>query len=92
MEIRGTSSVHAAQTVRMNGGVTSTDKTPEVATLNVVDRLDISAEAHAANQLGDTADVRSSRIAEIKSQIANGTYDTDQKLNTAVERMLDQLV
>jgi hypothetical protein len=38
-----------------------------------------------------TAD-RSARIAEIRRQIAAGEYETPEKLEQAVERMLDSLL
>lgn len=92
MEIRGTSSVQSAQAIRMPSGVNSIDKTQQVSHPDVVDQLDISAEAQAASRLGDVSDVRSMKVAEIKAQIANGTYETQQKLDTAVSRMLNELI
>ncbi len=92
MEIRGTSSIQAAQAVRAPSNVGSVDKSQAVSHPNVVDQLDISAEAQAASQLGDGSDIRSVRVAEIKAQIADGTYETQQNLEVAVDRMLDELV
>jgi hypothetical protein len=42
-------------------------------------------------QLSQTTDMRQERIARIKEAIENGTYDTDAKLEAALERMLGSL-
>lgn len=57
------------------------------------DQLDISAAASAAADTQATGGegIRASRVAEIRSQIANGSYDTDEKLSLAVDRLLDQI-
>lgn len=91
MEIRGTNSLQAAQAVRMPSSVNNVDAGNQVAHPDVVDQLDISAEAQAASQLGEVTDTRAARIAEIRAQIANGTYETQEKLDATVNRLLDEL-
>ena len=36
-------------------------------------------------------DVRADKVAEIKAQLANGTYDEDKKLDGALDGLLDDL-
>ena len=56
----------------------------------VTDRLEVSGMSHLLKTL-KTNDVRMDKIAAIKSQIEAGTYETEQKLNAAVDRLLDDL-
>ena len=35
--------------------------------------------------------MRHERVAEIRTQIANGTYETSEKLEAAFDRLLDEL-
>jgi negative regulator of flagellin synthesis FlgM len=35
-------------------------------------------------------EIRMDRVAEIRAQIANGNYDSAEKMDAAVGRMLDQ--
>ena len=35
--------------------------------------------------------IRTDKVASIKAQIANGTYEDDHKLNSAIDKMLDDL-
>jgi negative regulator of flagellin synthesis FlgM len=37
-------------------------------------------------------DVRVDKVADIKKQIEAGTYETDDKLNIAADRLLDDLL
>ena len=52
-----------------------------------VDQLDISTEAQLMQSTGH---VRADRVANIRAEIANGQYETSEKINSAVERMLDE--
>lgn len=61
------------------------------------DRLDISPAAEAAAQaagVGETSEaagVRHELVARIKQQIASGTYETPEKLDIALDRLLDEI-
>jgi negative regulator of flagellin synthesis FlgM len=39
----------------------------------------------------DLPDVRQDRVNEIRAQIKAGTYDTDEKLDLALSRLLDEI-
>lgn len=60
------------------------------AQLPVSDRLELSGISHFLKAL-KTNDVRADKVASIKSQIENGTYEDDAKLNVATDRLLDDL-
>ena len=36
-------------------------------------------------------DIRADKVADIRAQIANGTYETSEKMSIALDRMLDEL-
>lgn len=36
-------------------------------------------------------EVRADRIAKIKSMIADGTFDTEERLSAAIDKMVDEL-
>ncbi len=60
--------------------------------LTPVDQLDLSSEAQAILDGGQVAndDIRVDLVADIRRQIAAGTYDTDEKLSAALDSMLSQ--
>lgn len=53
-----------------------------------IDRLDISAEASRA---ADAGEVRTDKVAALRAQIANGAYETPEKLDAALDRLLDEI-
>lgn len=62
---------------------------------NQVDQLDLSSSVGSVNRLNSVADsadsdIRVDRVADIRRQIASGTYDTPEKLDAALDKFLDQ--
>jgi negative regulator of flagellin synthesis FlgM len=92
MQIQGTSHVHGSQNIsgphfagRTQGSQAAT------GTRQAADRVEISAAAQEALKATETGDVRQDLVNNIRSQIANGTYETPEKLDVAMERLLDQI-
>ncbi|QDV55087.1 Anti-sigma-28 factor, FlgM [Rosistilla oblonga] len=62
-----------------------------------VDQLDLSSEAQeinrlsGANETGVVDGIRFDKVADIRRQIADGSYDTDDKLSAALDRLLDEV-
>lgn len=62
-----------------------------------VDQLDLSSSVTATNRLSATSstsessDIRVDRVADIRRQIADGSYETPEKLDAALDRLLDQI-
>lgn len=60
------------------------------------DELDLSTSTAGVNRLHESGaiagggDIRIDRVADIRRQIADGIYETPEKLDAALERMLDQ--
>ena len=59
--------------------------------LPVTDKLELSGASHLLKTLKKN-DIRADKVADIKVQIASGTYDDDKKLDVAVDRLLDDLL
>jgi len=60
--------------------------------LPVTDRVEISGMSHLLKTLKSGGDVRIDKVEAIKQQIEAGTYETDDKLDTAADRLLDDLL
>lgn len=56
-----------------------------------VDKLELSGVSHLLKTLKSN-DVRVDKVAEIRAQIEAGTYETDEKLDIAADRLLDDLL
>ena len=55
------------------------------------DRVTISPAAEAAIQATETAGIRQDVVSRIRAEIAAGTYETPDKLNVALDRLLDEI-
>ena len=59
------------------------------------DQLDLSSAATGTNRMEGAAiagngEIRIDRVADIRRQIADGVYETPEKLDAALDKMLDQ--
>uniref|UniRef100_A0A7C2K153 Flagellar biosynthesis anti-sigma factor FlgM n=1 Tax=Schlesneria paludicola TaxID=360056 RepID=A0A7C2K153_9PLAN len=90
MDVRGVGSVSGASPFRPASGVSAAPETAAPAKPQFPrDELQLSSAGKLLDQLSQNADVRQERLARIKEAIANGTYDTDEKLEAALSRMFD---
>ncbi len=92
MQINGPSHIHGSHSVNATHRVRPAEQKASVDHLFGADRIDISQEAEFLSQVHDLPDVRADRVADIRAQLAAGTYETRQKLDVAIGRLLDELV
>jgi anti-sigma28 factor (negative regulator of flagellin synthesis) len=56
-----------------------------------IDRLELSGVSQLLQSLKSN-DVRTDKVAEMRTQIDAGTYETEERLNSAAEKLLDELL
>lgn len=66
-----------------------TTRSTEIA--DETDRVEISELAGFLNRLAELPEGRARRIVEIRNAIADGTYETPEKLAIATDRLFDDL-
>ena len=59
--------------------------------LPTVDKLELSGMSHLLKTLKSN-DVRVDKVAQIRAEIEAGKYETDDKLDIAADRLLDDLL
>lgn len=95
MQINSSQSLAAVQQTARTGSVRGPSPleaaaTNQVQTGSVVDQLDFSAEAQALmSAQGGEGEMRLDRIATIRQAISDGSYETPEKLDAALEKLLD---
>jgi negative regulator of flagellin synthesis FlgM len=57
----------------------------------IADEVDISEAARLVEQAQQLPEMREDRIEAVRLQIAEGTYETNDRLSIAVERLLDEI-
>ena len=91
MQIHGTNRIHSPQGINAPHIPLRTAGTQSTPAGGKVDRVDISPAANAAIEAAEDGRVRTDLVNLIRGQIAAGTYDTPEKMNIALERLLDQM-
>jgi negative regulator of flagellin synthesis FlgM len=54
------------------------------------DRVEVSDQARFLAKLNAMPEVRTELVERVRGEIANGTYDTDEKFDLAVDAMIDE--
>ena len=91
MQINGPTQIHGAQSINAPHRVAAPNASAPSDSQTTVDQLDISREADLASRIQDVPDVRADKVAEIRAKIDAGAYETDDKLDIAVSRLLDEI-
>jgi negative regulator of flagellin synthesis FlgM len=93
MQIYGPSGVHGAQSIaaphsrRVDAPQTTGGVQPQ-------DEVQISPAAQAAgyvDQVNSLPDIRQDRVAALRAAIADGSYETPDKLDAALNGLLDEI-
>ena len=91
MHIYGPAHLHGPQSV----GPPHSSRVAKPASPNhpgpIQDELEISDVGRFVEQVRDLPEVRQDRINEIRAKIADGTYETDEKLDIALGRLLNEI-
>jgi negative regulator of flagellin synthesis FlgM len=91
MQIHGTNRIHSPQGINAPHIPLRTAGTQTTTGAGKADRVDISPAAQAAVEAAEGKGIRQDLVNLIRGQIANGTYDTPEKMDIALERLLDQM-
>ncbi len=94
MQISGNFSVSGVDAARTAGrsNAPNPSDAPTASIQSPVDQLDLSPEALGSANANASSEVfRADKVASLREAIAQGNYDTDEKLSIAFDKLLDQL-
>jgi len=91
MQIYGPSQLHGAQSVTGPHTTRAIQPSSTTASSSIGDRLDISEAGQIAGRMAEIPDIRADRVQELRAAIQGGRYETDEKMNVALERLLDEI-
>ena len=91
MEVRGLSSARPMSPVSRPETTTGSAESAPVGPVSPKDEVEISAVGKLLDNASRTPGIRDQRLAEIKAAIESGSYETPEKLEMALNRMVDQL-
>lgn len=88
MSVTGPGPIQGGLPVRLNPPATPPAKTNAAPPITPTDEVEISSAGRLLDQLQQSGLVRAERLARIKAAIEAGEYETPQKLDAALQRML----
>jgi len=91
MQINGLSHVHGPQSISSSHATSPVQQAGIAAELTGSDEVSISREADLLSRIGELPEVRQERIDQIRTEIAGGAYETQEKLDLAIARLLDEI-
>ncbi|MCG8407017.1 MAG: flagellar biosynthesis anti-sigma factor FlgM [Phycisphaerales bacterium] len=68
----------------------SSKASPQNSVSNLADRVEISELASFLSRLAELPEDRARKIVDIRNALQNGSYESDEKLEIATERLLDE--
>lgn len=90
MQIHGPAQIHGPQPISSPHRLPAAQPTAPTGQSAAIDQLEISREADMVSRVRDIPDIRADRVAELRAAIESGAYETDDKMDVAVERLLDE--
>lgn len=91
MEVRGLSSASPLSPINRPESTPGLEKSQATGPTSPKDEVEISAVGKMLDDASRTPGIREQRLAQIKAAIEAGTYETPEKLELALNRMVEQL-
>ncbi|WP_425398209.1 flagellar biosynthesis anti-sigma factor FlgM [Aeoliella sp.] len=91
MQINGTHQIHGTQALNGPHFNNRPQQATSAGSAQPVDQLDLSPAALAASESTTGDGIRADLVAQLRQEIASGTYETADKLETAVDRLFDSM-
>ena len=85
------SGVNQSAALSSIGSISSAKASAAKGAAQPTDTVEISPEARLASKIAGIPPVRSDLVARVRSEIKAGTYETEDKLNTTVDRLMDEM-
>jgi negative regulator of flagellin synthesis FlgM len=91
MHIYGPAHLHGPQPIGPPHHSRASQPPARPGSAPIHDELEISDAARMVEQARAVPEIRRDRIEAIRAKIAEGTYETQEKLEIAIERLLDEI-
>jgi len=68
-----------------------TPKSPPIQPTDISDVVEISTAARLAAKIQELPEIRAELVQRVKAEIAEGVYETPERLEITVERLMEEL-
>jgi negative regulator of flagellin synthesis FlgM len=91
-EIRASGVNFGTSPIGRLGAYSQGSKSVKGSGMEVTDSVEISELATLRSKYAQMPEIRTDLVAQIRTEIANGTYETPEKMDQAIENLLEELV
>lgn len=91
MQIYGPNRIHAPHPIERPNSAGLSRPEPSGSSQPIQDELQLSDAAQFLDQVEDVPEIRMDKVASVRAQIEAGTYETPEKLDVAIDRLLDEI-
>ena len=91
MQVYGPAHLHGPQPLSSPHSARINDSPTASPAGQIQDEVQISDAGRLIEQTSQVPDIRWDRVNQIRAQIAEGTYETDNKMQIAIGRLLDEI-
>lgn len=93
MQIYGPAALHGPHNIQSpHNAYNARPATPTpTSRVNTADQLDLSPAAQFIDAVNSLPDIRQDRVSALRQAIASGTYETADKLDSALSALLDEI-
>lgn len=91
MQIYGASQVHGPQSIAAPHASRIGNSYAAPRTSAPTDEVQISSVGQYLDRISDLPEIRAGRVEQLRQAIAQGSYDTDEKLEMALDRLLSEI-
>jgi negative regulator of flagellin synthesis FlgM len=91
MHVYGPAHLHGPQAINAPHIARINHPAPAAEAGQIQDELQLSEAGQLMSKANDLPDIRWDRVNQIRAQIADGTYETDDKMRVALGRLLDEI-
>ena len=91
MDVNGPSAIQGSFPIRPSQPPAEAPRASETKPIATNDEVEISPAGKMLEDLNNSSEVRSERLAQIKAAVDAGDYETPEKLQAAVSKMLQDI-
>ncbi len=91
MEIQGAGGAHGPQPIYPRLAAFSVESGSTVEAHAPRDQVEISPLGQMLDGIGQLPEIRHEKVEAIRQEIASGVYETPEKLDIALDRLMDEL-
>lgn len=91
MDVNGPNPVRSSVPIQPTNGAGEIRETSQSGPLEPHDQIEISDAARMMEEIDASSELHQARLDQIKEEIRNGTYETPEKLESALWKLLNQI-